>query len=59
MKQFLEIYCITVFVSGLCIAFPWWLSSVGDTSAMDILEWQGILSGIVAITFTCSMCYEE
>lgn len=53
MKHYLKVYFITVLCSGLCIAFPWLLAQTSLTSELDVLEWQGILSGLIALVFSC------
>ncbi len=53
MKQYLKVYFITALCSVVCIAFPWLLAQTSLTSNIDVLEWQGILSGLIALVFSC------
>lgn len=52
MQRYLKVYGVTVLVSILCIFFPWLLEILGATNGIDVLEWQGILAGIVGLVLS-------
>lgn len=53
MKSYVKVYLITVLFSGICIGFPWLLELFDITNEIEIFEWQGILSGLIALLFSC------
>ena len=52
MKRYLKIYGVTILVSAVIVLVPWVLDWLGVTTGIDVLEWQGILFGILALIFS-------
>lgn len=52
MKPYFKVYLITLLFSGVCIGLPWLLKIIDVTNGIDLLEWQGILSGLIALVLS-------